>query len=1162
MIGLYDISYRTINRIPVIFLFSRDKEGNKKVEQIKDFKPYIYINKRFKSMLFNVKYEEVSQTTIYNKEVLKIIMNHPSETYFIKDKLKLLNVNNDDLYESDVLFDLRYAIDKVDIVEPSNYKVMTIDIETDCKEGFPKYENPIEPIICVSIYDNYSLQLRTFIWREDLQQKDELNIHYFSNEKDMLKAMIKYWRDINTDIIIGWNLQFDIKYLVARIQKLGGNYNNLSTISEPFDTIVSKEGLKLNEAVRIREKGEVEILGVILFDLLRAYRKMHFGELASYSLNNIAFDELGEEKEKVLNTGIAWRTELPKLIKYNRKDVELTYKINDKCKLIKIFDDIKRFAGVRNINDVFYASRIHETRMMKKFKDKYVFPTKPPFEEKSKHTTIKGALVRDSTPGLYENVICIDAKSLYPSIIYTFNLSKEMISEDGMLINNIKVKQQPKGIMPSMIKELIDLKDRMKKEVQGTGQNLSDKMFAIKTFINCFTPENKIITEFGPKYINEVKKGEKVFSFNPVTKKSELKEVIDTQEYDYKGDIININSRGINVKVTPEHKFLLQRSDHKGGYKWKIAKELIDTASLYNTPKPTKIINQPKKSPKLFDLLEYVKEFNPIIKKDLLQYYNSNSKSSYNGNSIIPRYYNYLKFMKFIIWYVTEGSIVKCSKNKTTWSIDIAQEHYKRDVECLLLNLNIPFCKFKNKYNRVTYFRISNKLLYLFIEKYCYKYSNLKRIPKFIYKLSQKDKEEIVNVLVKADGYKRLNTSYYVTQSPFLKDVFNTLCYYCGYIPNTSFSKTDKTYRINISKSKYTKTFHSKRNLQVEKYNGKIYCVTVKDNHTVYSGIDDRICILGQSFYGINALTSFRLYDKRIAECITFLGREISKECAKLIKEKFKYETIYGDSDSLFIQMPQKFTDEIEQGNFMIIEGKEIQKYINESLPNIVFDLGGDASSSTLFVEFEKVYRRILFQQKSTSKEGAKKRYAGHITWEDGKVKDEIKIAGMAARRSDSAEISKQIQKDMFTMILKGGSSEEVSNKIIRYINDMFNGTVDLELCALPVKLNKPPKEYKIQNTPKIRGIKWSNKKLDTNFVSGMKFKMVYIIHPTTNVVCFDDISQIKSLKVNWDMMFDKCVLQKIEPTFNTMNWKKEYNNILIYCKNLTANQTLLQCYI
>ncbi|GAH30628.1 unnamed protein product, partial [marine sediment metagenome] len=63
-----------------------------------------------------------------------------------------------------------------------------------------------------------------------------------------------------------------------------------------------------------------------------------------------------------------------KLISYNRKDVELVYKIDEKCKLISIFDDIKRYAGVRNLNDCFFASRIHETRMMKKYRD-VVFPT-------------------------------------------------------------------------------------------------------------------------------------------------------------------------------------------------------------------------------------------------------------------------------------------------------------------------------------------------------------------------------------------------------------------------------------------------------------------------------------------------------------------------------------------------------------------------------------------------------------------------------------------------------------------------------------------------------------------------------------------------------------------------------------------------------------------
>ena len=39
-----------------------------------------------------------------------------------------------------------------------------------------------------------------------------------------------------------------------------------------------------------------------------------------------------------------------------------------------------------------------------------------------KNEPITGGYVRDSTPGVYQNIVVLDFKSLYPSIIRTFNI--------------------------------------------------------------------------------------------------------------------------------------------------------------------------------------------------------------------------------------------------------------------------------------------------------------------------------------------------------------------------------------------------------------------------------------------------------------------------------------------------------------------------------------------------------------------------------------------------------------------------------------------------------------------------------------------------------------------------------------------------------------------
>ncbi|GAH16911.1 unnamed protein product, partial [marine sediment metagenome] len=128
----------------------------------------------------------------------------------------------------------------------------------------------------------------------------------------MLEVFLNYWYEQDADIITAWNLSFDVDYLLARLQQLGISDKKLSQEEDSdFNDVTNFfTGSKTNKSIIKRTNGEVEILGLVLFDMLKAYRKMHFGELRAYDLNSIAVDELNEKKEKVYNTGKVWREDL------------------------------------------------------------------------------------------------------------------------------------------------------------------------------------------------------------------------------------------------------------------------------------------------------------------------------------------------------------------------------------------------------------------------------------------------------------------------------------------------------------------------------------------------------------------------------------------------------------------------------------------------------------------------------------------------------------------------------------------------------------------------------------------------------------------------------------------------------------------------------------
>lgn len=494
--GLYDVDSKIINGVPTILLFIRNEDGTKEVKRVTNFKPYCYVNNTLlKSKNFILPtYANISgfgPDDIYGGPVHKITFNHPKEQLFFKKYITELQGNLDNTYELDLSIDMRFMIDCVEKVESTNYKTITFDIETTCDNGFPDNDNPIEKITCITAHDSFNDEYSTFVWRENLTDyhskvHDNKIIRYYNNEEEMLSEFLKYLNKANGDILTAWNISFDIGYLYTRLKYLNLDTNKLTSFNDDIDNVIWK-GINFNAKVTKMLKGEIKILGLVLADSLKMYRQLHFGELESYSLNSVADAELGDQKLPVHDMSKTWRENLEELIYYNIKDVELVVRINEKCKLLDLFEQIRCFAGVRNITDCFYMSRIHDIKILKKYNNQKVFPSKPIFRERGEDERLQGAYVF-TNPGLYDNVVFFDYSGLYPNIIKTFNLSIEKIEDNGMIVNNetgLKVNQDGQGIMPSVIDDLLQLKKELKEQMQGTGgQDLRDKMFAIKIVIN------------------------------------------------------------------------------------------------------------------------------------------------------------------------------------------------------------------------------------------------------------------------------------------------------------------------------------------------------------------------------------------------------------------------------------------------------------------------------------------------------------------------------------------------------------------------------------------------------------------------------------------------------------------------------------------------------
>ena len=161
--------------------------------------------------------------------------------------------------------------------------------------------------------------------------------------------------------------------------------------------------------------------GRLIIDGIEALRSATWS-FESFSLENVAQTLLGEGKDistpyqRMDEINRMFAEDKPALARYNLKDCELVTRIFEKTELLKFLLERASVTGLpadRNGGSVAAFTHLYMPLM---HRQGFVAPNlgdKPP-------QASPGGFVMDSRPGLYESVLVLDYKSLYPSIIRSF----------------------------------------------------------------------------------------------------------------------------------------------------------------------------------------------------------------------------------------------------------------------------------------------------------------------------------------------------------------------------------------------------------------------------------------------------------------------------------------------------------------------------------------------------------------------------------------------------------------------------------------------------------------------------------------------------------------------------------------------------------------------
>ncbi len=1049
--------------------------------------------------------ELVVYESIRGESLVKVFGQTPRDVGQLRDRFEH--------YEADILFPNRLLIDKditsgvrvperrledgslkihhaeiAPVEVEAESRVHTLDIEVDDRHGFP--EDGEQTIVCLTSHDSYHDEYVVWLYEspegipgpEVIEGYDpigddgvDIEVRAFDDEAEMLDDYVTYIEETDPDYLTGWNFDdFDAPYLIDRIDRLASRHDELdsgrlSRVNEVWDS----------------GWGGPNIKGRVVFDLLYAYQRTQFSELDSYRLDAVGEEELGVGKERYPgDIGDLWEDDPERLIEYNLRDVELCVELDRKQEIIPFWEEVASFVGCK-LEDATTPGDAVDMYVLHEIHGEFALPSKGQQESEE----YEGGAVFEPISGVKEMVSVLDLKSLYPMCMVTINASPETKvdpdaydDETYVAPNGTHFRKEPDGMIREMVDELLEEREE-KKSLRNENDPGSDayetydrQQAAVKVIMNCFTPDTDVLTPSGIRNIRDLDIGDEVYSLDPETMKMETKPVVETHEYpDYRGELVDIETSKIDFSVTPNHRMLVRKNDKNGiteeGWDFVEAGELDDYCN-YELPHGWSFDHEDS-LPEFVDTTEMLEEYTDV------QYTvadGSGKVAAKYGEPNIRRQIPVNDFLELLAWYISEGTVYEAKTGN--YRVKIAQESPEQQSDIEKLIDSIADYWYVNE-RSVSF---SSRPIGSLFEGLCGRGSENKRIPEFVFRGSKKQKELFLEALIAGDGDRQTNSWRYSTKSEHLRDDVLRLCTHLGLTATYNSDSTDSDiWRIYCTEDGKN-SFRMHRDGSHRTAENGVYCVTVEDNNTLIAGRNGKMHNVSNSLYGVLGWDRFRLYDKEMGAAVTATGREVIEFTEQAAAELNK-EVTYGDTDSIMLELGGEISKEEAIG-----QSFEIEDHINDAYDEFAEQL--NAHTHRFEIEFEKLYRRF-FQA------GKKKRYAGNIIWKEGKEVDDIDITGFEYKRSDIAPITKEVQKQVLEMIVTGADREDIKDYVHEVIERVQRGDVSPSEIGIPGGIGKKLDNYDTE-TAQVRGAKYANLLLGTNFASGSKPKRLYLkkVHP------------------------------------------------------------------
>src|SRR5450830_165727 len=296
----------------------------------------------------------------------------------------------------------------------------------------------------------------------------DFDLIYRDSRAALIEALNDWMALHDPDVIVGWNvIQFDLRVL----QSQAARYQVPLRLGRGGAVLESREQGG-NEGGRRQGHFFASAPGRLLIDGIEALRSA-FMTFPSMSLENVSRELLGEGKaidnpyDRMDEINRRFAEDKPALARYNLQDCVLVTHIFEKTDLLRFLLERASVTGLAADRSGGSVAAFEHLYMPMMHRQGYVAPNLGDVANEDS----PGGFVMDSTAGLYDSVLVLDYKSLYPSIIRTFlidpvGLVAGLQEDPAESVEGFRGARfsRTRHCLPAIVKQISEGRDQAKRE--------------------------------------------------------------------------------------------------------------------------------------------------------------------------------------------------------------------------------------------------------------------------------------------------------------------------------------------------------------------------------------------------------------------------------------------------------------------------------------------------------------------------------------------------------------------------------------------------------------------------------------------------------------------------------------------------------------------------